>query len=682
MKFHPLSSLVILFCLFSLFGVTYPGYTQENINTTEEKTTIAKDPSDSDSNLIQVFNPFFSVGIDGGINFHMNAYYKRHFSNGPRFNGTFRFFPPFFENKPILEYLTFIGNISYLYGKRKIEDPSATNAFSIHVGGRMDYPIIKAFFTYGTLGIGYYLNTYKIESLDTYRIIVSQGFSARVTAGVGYTFFERLDVTLGLQYLVNFDKAFPQYAYNTLSINVGAAWRFEKPTPRITIEEVSIPSLFAALAPYYAQTPVVHVHLKNDSGVDVSKVRVAIFIPDYMDGPTQSRLSISKMDKDAEEDVQLPIVFSRKIMELTNTAPVTAHIQVSYFVDKKKLSVSSYIPVTIQHRNALTWDDDNKLASFITPIDPSIQSFASQTVNAVSQVDTGLYSDKITEAVAIYQACTLHGLSYVRDPTSPVPGNQNAIDFIKYPTEFLQLKTGDCDDLTALYCSLLESIGIETAFVTVPGHIFVLFNSEVHISDVKTVTKDPDRIFSLDDTVWIPIEVTAIGRKSFSTAWKWASEQINRWQNTDAMVIHRTREAQLLFPPAPFPKEDHPEFHLPKDQLIAQVEQELLQLTQNAIIDTEESLKQALAENPNDKEAYNRLGVIYAKRENWRQAEASFKNALDIDEDYYIALLNLAKVYINMKDYDRAETLLQRCIEIDPTNFLAYLAMGLVMKQE
>jgi transglutaminase-like putative cysteine protease len=34
-------------------------------------------------------------------------------------------------------------------------------------------------------------------------------------------------------------------------------------------------------------------------------------------------------------------------------------------------------------------------------------------------------------------------------------------------------RAGDCDDLSILYCSLLEAIGIRTAFVTIPGHIFM-----------------------------------------------------------------------------------------------------------------------------------------------------------------------------------------------------------------
>ncbi len=36
---------------------------------------------------------------------------------------------------------------------------------------------------------------------------------------------------------------------------------------------------------------------------------------------------------------------------------------------------------------------------------------------------------------------------------------------------------GDCDDLSILVCSLFEAVAIDTAFITVPGHIFMAFDS-------------------------------------------------------------------------------------------------------------------------------------------------------------------------------------------------------------
>ena len=35
---------------------------------------------------------------------------------------------------------------------------------------------------------------------------------------------------------------------------------------------------------------------------------------------------------------------------------------------------------------------------------------------------------------------------------------------------------GDCDDSTALYCSLLESVGIKTALIQLPNHVLMAFD--------------------------------------------------------------------------------------------------------------------------------------------------------------------------------------------------------------
>ncbi|MCK4542225.1 MAG: transglutaminase domain-containing protein [Spirochaetales bacterium] len=73
----------------------------------------------------------------------------------------------------------------------------------------------------------------------------------------------------------------------------------------------------------------------------------------------------------------------------------------------------------------------------------------------------------------------LYGLNYVVDPRTPyteLSQQREWIDFIQFPRQTLEYRAGDCDDLSILYCALLESVGIETAFITVPGHILMAFS--------------------------------------------------------------------------------------------------------------------------------------------------------------------------------------------------------------
>ena len=66
-----------------------------------------------------------------------------------------------------------------------------------------------------------------------------------------------------------------------------------------------------------------------------------------------------------------------------------------------------------------------------------------------------------------YDALGTHGLVYNIDLETPfldIADDKSAFDTVKYPGDMLRDKIGDCDDLTALYGSLLANLGIETMF--------------------------------------------------------------------------------------------------------------------------------------------------------------------------------------------------------------------------
>jgi hypothetical protein len=56
-------------------------------------------------------------------------------------------------------------------------------------------------------------------------------------------------------------------------------------------------------------------------------------------------------------------------------------------------------------------------------------------------------------------------------------------------------------------CSLLEALGIKTAFITIPGHIYIAFDSGVSIEDADRLIPGRRYVVS-NDRVWIPYEIT------------------------------------------------------------------------------------------------------------------------------------------------------------------------------
>ena len=104
-------------------------------------------------------------------------------------------------------------------------------------------------------------------------------------------------------------------------------------------------------------------------------------------------------------------------------------------------------------------------------------------------------------------------------PNTPYTSlRDDQVDYVQFPRETLRLKSGDCDDLSVLLSAGLENLGIQTALVEVPGHLFLMFNTGLKAEDASLVSQDPELLVIRDDMVWVPVEATMINA-SFSEAW-------------------------------------------------------------------------------------------------------------------------------------------------------------------
>ncbi len=120
-------------------------------------------------------------------------------------------------------------------------------------------------------------------------------------------------------------------------------------------------------------------------------------------------------------------------------------------------------------------------------------------------------------------------LTYISDPRATG-------EYVQFPYQTIELKGGDCDDLSVCYSSLLESVGIQTALVDYKPngkvrHVNVLFNTKLLPEQAGIITNNDTKYFvreSVDgkDEVWLPVEVTSL--TDFETAWNLGSEKFNK----------------------------------------------------------------------------------------------------------------------------------------------------------
>jgi hypothetical protein len=152
-----------------------------------------------------------------------------------------------------------------------------------------------------------------------------------------------------------------------------------------------------------------------------------------------------------------------------------------------------------------------------------------------SEIDTtsGFTSDFYKARIIFNEL--IQNLTYTSDPRA-------SAEFVQYPKQTVELKGGDCDDLSVCYSSLLESIGIETAFVDFknsPGsrHVNIMFNTKLSPQQAFLISANDTKYFIRknefgNDEVWIPVETTSLS--DFENAWsiasdKFQSEAINQF---------------------------------------------------------------------------------------------------------------------------------------------------------
>jgi hypothetical protein len=255
------------------------------------------------------------------------------------------------------------------------------------------------------------------------------------------------------------------------------------------------------------------------------------------------------------ESVEVPLtaLFNEVMIGLSTDVNASGVIQMQYrsLGAKKENGLSIQMP--IHNRNALNWDDDRRAAAFVSPRDSSALHFARYVAgvaidaNAVS-ANVAPPPTNVRIAAAMFEALRLYGINYVVDPASSYAAlseDASGLDSLNYPYQTLHYRSGDCDDLSILFCSLLEVAGIETAFITIPGHIYTAFE----VGDSNWLKGDAG-IIEIGGKRWLPVEIT-VPDQGFTRAWRIGARE---WRTGGLEAsLYPIREAWKLYPAVTVP---------------------------------------------------------------------------------------------------------------------------------
>lgn len=504
---------------------------------------------------------------------------------------------------------------------------------------------------YGMLGEAGAVTPYAVAGLEA-SLALSPSFSLRLGGG----------------YLHQFAASGPLYQGLGASLTAGFNFSRMDARPRLRVREVELSPVFPVFYKHYDSNPLGRAVVVNEEGGAVRDVRVSVFSPQYMDAPKLCA-SIPAMARGERAEVLLYALFDRRILAELEATKAQLQVIVEYEyagVDKRAEAAET---VTVNHRNASSWDDDRKAAAFVTLNDPAVMRLAKAAAGVARGAGYVTIDTNLRQAVGVFEGLRLHGVDYVPDaavPYSRSSADETAVDYLQFPAQTLEFHAGDCDDLSILYAALLEASGVESALVTVPGHIYTAFALGMGPGQGRAFFPDYGDVIELDGKLWLPVEVTVLG-EGFMRAWQLGARQ---WRDASAKgqaALYPVRDAWKLYEPVAMIGAESSVTPPSADRLRERYAASMDALVAREMAPLAEKAKAAAAKAQADPGPLNALGIVYARFSRFDDAEKAFAASARLKPNAPAAV-NLGNVYLIRGEYRKALDAFVRALSLEPKN--------------
>jgi len=381
--------------------------------------------------------------------------------------------------------------------------------------------IQSAYQPYGSLGLGGYLIIHS-QVGDGVTTEVDGKFSPFVGGGINVLLKNWVALNCDIKYhFVNLN-ATPMEDFTGLEFGVGLSFMWGNLREIFRIEEIRVvvKDIYPAYYQFYNTYPLALICVKNTVHYPI-EINVRSDIKGYSERPYESGFVVIAPGE--TKDIPIHALFGQKILNVSRREPTVIDIELEAKTGAVQTkSISEYI--MIHNRNAWNGEID-KLGFFITPDDGNILQIGRELEAVVSnQIEDE--SKSFAVARALFDELRKRDIRYRRDPNVPFYKD----DRVQFAQETLTSGAGDCDDFVVLFSSLLESVGIQTAFVDVHdpnndvAHVYMIFNTGVPQEQSMLISSNEKRYIvrearSGQQSLWIPVETTLI-EEGFESAWE------------------------------------------------------------------------------------------------------------------------------------------------------------------
>ncbi|ADE10495.1 tetratricopeptide repeat protein [Sideroxydans lithotrophicus] len=428
--------------------------------------------------------------------------------------------------------------------------------------------------------------------------------------------------------------------------------------PPLEIEVVQLRDVFSNSYKIYERDGIGRVKLTNNTNKSMERVKVTFQLRDFMDFPTETKLD--KLLPGESEEVPLKAVFNNSILTLTEDSAVQAMIEASYFENGKRITFSKNPTVNVYDKHRLTWDDRDRYAAFVTPKDTPVLNIVRSVVTQFKET-----KDQAQLSAAVFDMLGVYGMTYIPDPTNPyqiTSGKADTVDYVQFPRETLERKSGDCDDLVALYSSALESMGINTRVLEVPGHMFMMFSTGIAADDDGYTMDNMYAIYQ--NQLWIPVETTLLGN-AFIKAWENGAATYYKWKDKGLTVldVHTSWET---YKPASLPASNLKQGDITRAEIEKRFPADHMSVLKISSQTKTRRYLGAIKKNPSDVDAHLQIGIILAKAGDRAEAMKYFDKVLSLEPKNAAAMNNRGNIFMIEDKHQEAQKAYLEATKMSP----------------
>ncbi|WP_191017461.1 tetratricopeptide repeat protein [Treponema zioleckii] len=482
-----------------------------------------------------------------------------------------------------------------------------------------------------------------------------------------------------------FDYQYDTYWGNpgAAGVSVGVSVRYKidtkKSTGKVDSRVMQDENVFPLMYKLYTENPFGTIIIENNETAEIRDVKISFRAGDY----TASELecgSVKILKKHKTLEIPIMANFSEKILQFSEEGKIPGELVVRYKILGQPRTAISPVVIPVYNRNQVRWSDPAILSCYISTKGQEILELSKYLVGvARGHLRSGL-NRNMQFAMYLYEGIRLAGINYKADAETPYNSyhlDAEQVDYIQYPFQTLLYKTGDKDDLGVLFMSLLESVGIDTAFIPLEKDFIVAFNLKTAASKVNTLFDGSDRVLFIDDEIWIPVSMTML-REGFVNAWYKAIIEVQSLMNAgEELPFVSLSEAWQSYPQVGYSSGEDINARAPESTVVAAAEIDLARYITAEFGPQIAAVQNQIKQEGASTKLYNKLGMLYVRAGMYSSAIPIFEQSAKMGS--VSAMTNLGNIASTQKRYLDAKKWFEKALELEPGNKSAKKNLNRVM---